>query len=251
MESRNRIGAEVKEESEDRTRFILPLAQLMMNCRVNHGSSTSAVKEEIMTSFVRRVTRVVKSSEIPTLQGAITTADELMEYLASKEKPMDVNSLEPLVLEQFLHEAQSHVRAVDAVNWLNKNLQLGWPLDKVEKPRIKKASHIGMECNQALTAEPSMLQALEEKLIAAAEQDDPIWLAPVASWLQAMGNLRLVHVTYRSVPVELFSDWILFFCKRGKQQHNRSGFYWGVPRTTSNGFDWTVKFLAGYEKAET
>ncbi len=136
MESRNRIGAEVKEESEDKTRFILPLAQLMMNCGVSHGSSTSAVEEDIMTSFVCRVTRVVKSSEIPTLQGAITTADELMEYRASKEKPMDISSLEPLVMEQFLHEAQSQVRAVNAVNGLNENLQLGWPLDKVEKPCV-------------------------------------------------------------------------------------------------------------------
>jgi hypothetical protein len=41
-----------------------------------------------MTSFVRRVTRVVKSSEIPTLQGAITTADELMEYLASRKNSL-------------------------------------------------------------------------------------------------------------------------------------------------------------------
>ena len=52
------LGAEVKEGSDDRTSFILPLAQLMMNCRLNHGSSTSAVEEEIMTSFVRRVIRV-------------------------------------------------------------------------------------------------------------------------------------------------------------------------------------------------
>ncbi len=187
-----------------------------------------------MTSFVRRVTRVVKSSEIPTLQGAITTADEIVKHLASKEKPMEISSLEPLALEHFLHESQSQVRAVNAVNWLNKNLQLGWPLDKVEKPCVKKTSHIGMECNQALTAQPSMLRALEERLIAAADNKDPTWLAPVASWLQAMGNLRLVHVTRRSVPVELFSDWILFFCKRGKQQHNRSGFYWGAPGKTAS-----------------
>ena len=126
MKSRNRIGAGVKEGSDDRTRFILPLAQLMMNCRLNHGSSTSAVEEDIMTSFVHRVIRVVESSEIPILQEAITTADKLTGYLASKEKPMDVNSLKPLVLEQFLHGAQSHVRAVNAVNWLNENLQLGW-----------------------------------------------------------------------------------------------------------------------------
>ena len=152
MKSSNRIGVAVKKGSDDKTRFILPLAQLMMNCRLNHGSSTSAVEEEIMTSFVHRATRVVESSEIPTLQRAITTADEMMNYLANREKPMHINSLEPLVLEQFLHEAQSHVRAVDAVNWLNKNLQLGWPLDKVEKPCVKKTSHIGTECSQALTA---------------------------------------------------------------------------------------------------
>jgi hypothetical protein len=94
----------------------------MMNCRANHGSSTSAVEEDIMTSFVHRVIR----EQMPILQEAITTADKLMGYLASKEKPMDVNSLKPLVLEQFLHGAQSHVRAVNAVNWLNENLQLGW-----------------------------------------------------------------------------------------------------------------------------
>ena len=241
-------GAEMEEEEADKVRFIQPLAQLMMDCKVGREDNTSATDEELMISHVRRATRVVSKAETPTLQRAITTAAEIAEFLASREKPMEISNLEPLVLEHFLHKSQSQVRATNAAKWLNKNLQLGWPLDKVEEPRIKKASHIGMECNQALTAEPSMLQALEEKLIAAAEQDDPTWLAPVASWLQAMGNLRLVHVTYRSVPVELFSDWILFFCKRGKQQHNRSGFYWGVPRTTSNGFDWTVKFLAGYKK---
>jgi hypothetical protein len=225
-------GAEVEEEEADKTRFIQPLAQLMMNCKVGREGNTSATDEEIMKSLVRRATRVVKAAETPTLQRAITTADEIVKYLASKEKPMEISSLEPLALEHFLHESQSQVRAVNAVNWLNKNLQLGWPLDKVEKPCVKKTSHIGMECNQALTAQPGMLQALEVRLIAAAEADDPTWLAPVASWLQAMGNLRLVHVTRRSVPVELFREWILFFCKRGKQQHNRSGFYWGVPRMT-------------------
>ena len=53
--------------------------------------------------------------------------------------------------------------------WLNENLQLGWPLDKVEKPCVKKASHIRTECSRTLTAQPGMLQALEMRLIASAE----------------------------------------------------------------------------------
>jgi len=40
---------------------------------------------------------------------------------------------------------------------------------------------------------------------------------------------------------------MLFFCKRGKQKHNRAGFYWGVPSETSCGYDWTVKFLKEYD----
>ena len=97
MKSSNLIGAESNKESGDKTRFILPLAQLMMDCSSNHGSSTSAVQEEIMTSFVHRATRVAESSEIPTLQQAITTSGELREYLANREEPMHISSLEPLV----------------------------------------------------------------------------------------------------------------------------------------------------------
>ena len=127
MESRSHIVAEL-EDGVEKWRFIRPLAQLMMNCRAIHDSSTSAVdillheQQETMTSFVRRAIRVVKLSDIATLQKAIITADELVKHLASREKPMEISSLEPLALEHFLHESQSQVRAVNAVNWLNKNL---------------------------------------------------------------------------------------------------------------------------------
>ena len=40
---------------------------------------------------------------------------------------------------------------------------------------------------------------------------------------------------------------MLFFCKRGKQKHNRAGFYWGVPSDTAGGYDWTRKFLFEYD----
>jgi len=91
-----------------------------------------------------------------------------------------------------------------------------------------------------------MLKALAEAIEAGAETGDPLWLALLASWLQAMANLRLVLVLRRSVPVERFQGWFLFFCKKGKQKHNRAGFYWGVPSETSCSYDWTKKFLVEY-----
>jgi len=129
-----------------------------------------------------------------------------------------------------------------------KNLHLGWPIDKVEKPDTKKVSLIGMECKQAPAAQPGMLKALTDTMVAGAETGDPTWLALLASWLQAMANLRLGHVLRRSVPVELYNGWMLFFCKRGKQKHNRAGFYWGVPSETSCGYNWTDKFLVEYDQ---
>ena len=96
-------------------------------------------------------------------------------------------------------------------------------MEKVEKADTKKTFLIGMECKQAPAAQPGMLKALADTMEAGAETGDPTWLALLASWLQAMANLRLGHVLRRSVPVERFEGWMLFFCKRGKQKHNRSG----------------------------
>jgi hypothetical protein len=162
------------------------------------------------------------AAETPTLQRATITAGRTVKYMASREKSTEIGSLEPLQLDHFPHKLQSQAQAVNAAS--------------------------RMEGNQAPTTQPDMLQALEEKSIAAAEKDDPAWLAAIAIWLQVMGDLRCNQVIRRSVPVELSSGWILFFCKRGKQQHNRSGFYWGVPRKTTNGYDWTARFLADHEK---
>ena len=53
-------GAEVEEEEADKTRFIQPLAQLMMNCKVGREGNASATDEEIMKSLVRNTTRVAR-----------------------------------------------------------------------------------------------------------------------------------------------------------------------------------------------
>ena len=103
-------GAEVKKEESYKARSIHNLAQLMMNCKVSHEDDLSATDGEIMKSLARKATHVVKATEIPTLHRAITAADELRKYLASEDKPTDISSIKPLVLEQFQWESQSQVR---------------------------------------------------------------------------------------------------------------------------------------------
>ena len=96
---------------------------------------------------------------------------------------MTVDKVEPIVLEEFLWQSRARVRAVNAISWMCKNLQLGWPIEKLEKPDTKKASLIGMECKQAPAAQPGMLKALADAMEAGAETGDPIWLALLSSWL--------------------------------------------------------------------
>ena len=92
-----------------------------------------------------------------------------------------------------------------------------------------------------------MYNHLEDAMQAKCENDDPAWTALLASFLQTSGCLRLGHIIRRSVPVERYDGWVLFFCKRGKQKHNRQGFYWGAPSRTSSGWDWATPFLELYK----
>lgn len=78
-------GTEVEEEDADKQRFVEPLARLMMDCKVGHAENISASNDEIMSSLRRKASRLVATSEIPTLHRAITTAAELRKYL--EERP--------------------------------------------------------------------------------------------------------------------------------------------------------------------
>ena len=179
-------GTEPEETEEDKLRFIEPLTQLMVDCRVGRSENTSATDKEVMGSLRRRVTRLVADSEIPTLHRAITTADEVRKFLDNRATYMGVEHVEPIVLEDFLWQSNARVRALTAIGWMCKNLQLGWPIDKIGKPNIKRSSLIGMECRQAPAAQPGMLKALEEAMEIAAEAGDPIWFG-------FPGKLAAVH----------------------------------------------------------
>ena len=236
-------------EEEAKARFIEPLAQLMMDCGVGRSDNASATEEEILDYLRRKSTSLVGASDIPTLHTAITTADELREYLEVRPTRMEIGNLEPMVLEEFLCQSHAIARAVNASFWMCKNLRLGWPIEDFKMPHTDDASIAGTECKHTPSVQPIMFKALEDTMQSGAELGDPTWLALLATWLQAMTGLRLILLLRRSVPVELYVGWILFFCKKGNQRHNRSGFYWGVPsKTSARGYDWTKKFLEDYTR---
>ena len=136
-------GTEPEERDEDKLRFIEPMAQLMMDCGVGRAENASATDEEIMNSLRRKATRVVAAAEIPTLHRARTTADEVRTFLDGRAVHMGVDNVEPIALEEFLWQSRARVRAVNAIGWMCNNLQLGWPIEKVEKPDTKKVSLVG------------------------------------------------------------------------------------------------------------
>jgi hypothetical protein len=119
------------------------------------------------------------------------------------------------------------------------------------KPQNLSSIHefnLATDIKHSPAAQPGMLKNLEDAMETAAEGGNPMWLALLACWLQAMAKLRLAHLLRRSFPVKLYKGWILFYCKQGKQEHDRAGFCWGVPSSTSSGYIWTRKFLADYDK---
>jgi len=232
--------------------FIDLLAQLMMDCRVKYAENGFASEEEIVSSLRRKAMRVVKAAEISTLHRVAATAREMRRYLQDRAVQtglhVGLDGIEPIVLEEFLRQSHAQVRAVNAIGWMCSNLHLGWPMNEVKKPDTYEAAFIDNECRQAPAAQPGMITALADAMVVGAEDGNPFWLALLASWLQAMVNLRPSHVLCRSVPVELFDGWILFFCMKGKRVRRHAGFYWGVPSETSCGFNWTTKFLEAYEQ---
>ena len=88
-------------------------------------------------------------------------------------------------------------------------------------------ANFGTESKHSPSAQPGMLKDFENAMEAAAESGNPMWLALLASWMQAMAKLRLAHLLRRSFPVKLYKGWMLFFCKQGKQEHDCAGFCWG------------------------
>jgi hypothetical protein len=166
-------STEVEEKEGDRTRFIEPLVQLMKDCGVGLSGNASATDEETMNSLRHRARQVVGAAEIPTLHRAITTAAEVRKHLEDRAMHMGADKLEPTVLKEFLGQSRARVRAVDALCWMCKSLQLGGPMGEVWRPDIKEAHLISTKPKQAPVAQPEMLEALADAMETGAEKGDP------------------------------------------------------------------------------
>ena len=105
----------------------------MMDCRVGRRENPSATEGEIYNSLKRKATHVIKTAEIPTLNGAITTAYQLQKYLGSRATHMGIDKVEPMVLEEFIWQSHTRFQTFNAISWMCENLQLGWPIDSVAR----------------------------------------------------------------------------------------------------------------------
>ena len=240
-------GIQGPELESDKQRFFQSLVKIMKEGEAFRQENSNASDKEYTDSLERRAQRICNEAEVPTLHRAVTTADELREWMEERKDGTSFLNLQAIVLEGFIWQSKAKTRVVTALGWLCKHLGFSWPLSQIEKPKIGRGnSALGMETRQTPAAQPVMLNHLEVVMRASCLEDDPTWTALLATWLQTAGCLRLGHIIRRSVPVERYDGWILFFCKRGKQKHNRQGFYWGVPSETSNGWDWATPFLDLY-----
>jgi len=155
-------GTEAEKRVNDKTRFIEPMAQLMMDCGVGYAENVSATEEEITNSLRQKATRVIGAAEFSILHRTRATADEFRNHLGNKAMHMGVDKVEPIALEEFLWQSRARVQVVEAICWMCKNLHLGWPIDKVEWPKTEIGSLTGRECKQAPAAQPGMIKALTD-----------------------------------------------------------------------------------------
>ena len=239
-------GASPEEAEDDKNQFIEPFVELMVYCNTSRRDNSSASMRRLAISSRLKATQAVKSADFLTLYRAVITARDIMLYI--DHNFTQANGVDPTMLEDFLLQSSARNRAVKAVEWMCNNLDLELPIEEMGEPAVQEASLNSTRRKRFPATQPVMLKALEDTMEAAATENSPTWLALLASWVQAMAGLQLTDVLRRSVPVELYDGWIVFFCKQSKNKHNRAGFYWGVPSTTSVGYVWTDKFLEEYRQ---
>ena len=242
-------GTQPAECDADKERFKQQLIDIMKLGECHKRNNSKASDQEYNDSIERKVLKICRNAEIPTLQKAVTTCNDLNDWIEARADGTTFTDIQPLVLESFVFNSKAQTRVITSLKWLRNNLGLNFPLDDMNQPTVGRSSGVlGLDAKQTPAAQPLMVNHLENEMRRLYEKDDPTWPALLGSWLQAAACLRLSHIISRSAPVERFPGWILFFCKRGKQKHNRKGFYWGVPDMTSDGWDWATAFLALYDK---
>ena len=100
---------------------------------------------------------------------------------------------------------------------------------------------------QVVAVEPPIIAALEERIQAMYEAEDPGWRGLLSSWLVTFGVLRYKHIM-RARPVKVTPSSFHGFCPKGKQRANRGGFSFCIPATFVNGWAWGAALFRNYSK---
>ena len=207
------------------------------------GAMNQALQAEWHQACNRLSQRLVTNAEKSTVLNAISTAEELRQFMRSRDRGCLPEKVD---LDAFLHSktTKAPVRALASLKWLNNNGQLGWSIQDLAPPAGPKGRRARKGQAEAIT--PPMLALTEETIERMQSAGNEKWTALLGCWLIATGCLRYRHIQ-RASPKRLSLSTAHCFCWRGKQKSNRTGFHFSVPSEFGSGFQWTKPWLELYK----
>eukprot|EP00438_Fugacium_kawagutii_P013540 Skav227875 [mRNA] locus=scaffold2896:232372:234030:+ [translate_table: standard] len=208
-----------------KSRFI-QLFVVMLTIIGVHRSSDPVIGDRVRANFHEMVTEVCRKSEVPTLQRAATTWQELRVFVGV-ELPTAHD------VAEFLRTSGSPSRAFQALKWLVRNFPLELDLSLATAPARQAGNQFGGG-RQAPVLPPPLLIVLDNLLTNMLDSD--LWSVAFAAFAMIYGVVRFAHLQ-RSHLAWYTSEMMTFYCIRGKQRGNRDGFYWSLPRYSLSGLD--------------
>ena len=176
---------------------------------------------------------VVSRAEPVTLRNALVTWGELR--ARSDQLQVQVSEMNAMQLAVFIREHTAPTRAYNSLFWMAKNLKLNLDLSLAVRPKKRAApSRFGTGARQAPVLPPAGAAMVESLL--ESEKGHAKWSLLFAMHCMIFGVVRFQHI--QRSTVHSVGDVILtFWCHKGKQTHTRQGFFWQVPRYTTQGVD--------------
>ena len=188
----------------------------------------------------------VTEAEGATVVNALKSWAELRAYMEQKDRLFPPDTLD---LYGFLQNGTNGpYRAFHSLKWFSKHGRLQWDFSDVPVPSRKNPPKKANP-EQAVAVEPPMIAALEERIQAMYEAEDPRWRGLLSSWLVTFGVLRYKHIM-RARPVKVTPSSFHGFCPKGKQRANRGGFSFCIPATFVNGWAWGAALFRDYSKLD-
>ena len=172
---------------------------------------------------------VVSRAEPVTLRNALVTWGELR--ARSDQLQVQVQEMNAMQLAAFIREHPAPTRSYNSLFWMVKNLKLTFDLSLVVRPKKRAApSRFGTGARQAPVLPPAGAAMVESLL--ESEKGHAKWSLLFAMHCMIFGVVRFQHI--QRSTVHSVGDVILtFWCHK----HTRQGFFWQVPRYTTQGVD--------------